>query len=115
MAVSTLQDLIEAASTAGGPRFPPSPKVKFGGIDPLGLRQINFDLMDEVLPGVNNVARHIRPFTVATWAWRRAARVAEAQGHREIAVDVLQDFVARVEVVYVWSQFIRNSDADLPG
>lgn len=115
MAVSTLQDLIEAASAAGGPSFPPSPKVKFGGIDPLGLRQINFDLMDEVLPGINNVARHIRPFTVATWAWRRAARVAEAQGHREIAVDVLQDFVARVEVIFVWSQFIRDSNADLPG
>lgn len=33
-----------------------------GGVDPLGLRQINFDLMNDVFPGLNNVARYIRPF-----------------------------------------------------
>jgi hypothetical protein len=27
----------------------------------------------------------------------------------------LQDFVDRVEVLYAWSQFLRNADADLPG
>ena len=111
----TLSELVAAAAAANDPSYPPPQKVKFGGIDPLGLRQINFDLMDRVLPGVNNVARHIRPFTVATWAWRRAGATAAALGKKQIAIDILQDFVARIEVVYVWSQFILDRNADLPG
>jgi hypothetical protein len=88
---------------------------KPGGVDPLGLRQINFDLMDEVLPGVNNVAQHIRPFTVVTWAWHRAAICARKLGKTSIFVAELQDFVDRVEVIYTWSQFLRNPTASLPG
>jgi hypothetical protein len=84
-------------------------------VDPLGLRQINFDLMDQVLPGLNNVARHIRPFVVVTWAWRRARQLAEARSVDEVSGDYLRDFVDRIEVIYAWSQFLRNSDADLPG
>src|SRR5262249_35840321 len=82
--------------------------------DPLGLRQINFDLMDEVLPGLNNVARHIRPFVVVAWAWRRAYRIAQSQKLKTIGVDVLQDFVDRIEVIYVWSHLLRHPDVDLP-
>src|SRR5260370_30750902 len=69
-----------AAAENDGPGFPPASIPKFGGVDPLGLRQINFDLMDEVLPGLNNVARHIRPFVVVAWAWRRANQLAESSG-----------------------------------
>ena len=86
-----------------------------GGVDPLGLRQINFDLMDQVFPGLNNVARHIRPFVVVAWAWRRANQLAKDRGSDKIPVDHLQDFVDRIEVIYVWSQFLRNPEADLPG
>jgi hypothetical protein len=80
---------------------------KFGGV--------NFDLMDQVLPGLNNVARHIRPFVVVAWAWRRANHLAQSQGADTIPLDLLQDFVDRIEVIYVWSQLLRNSRADLPG
>ena len=72
--------------------------AKFGGVHPLGLRQINFDLMDEVLPGLNNVARHIRPFVVIAWAWRRASQLAEASRKKTIPPELLQDFVDRIEV-----------------
>jgi hypothetical protein len=34
---------------------------------------------------------------------------------RCIPVDDLRDFVDRIEVIYAWSQFLRNPDADLPG
>ncbi|MDQ2665844.1 MAG: septum formation inhibitor-activating ATPase [Gemmatimonadota bacterium] len=88
---------------------------KFGGVDPLGLRQVNFDLMDEVFPGLNNVARHIRPFVVVSWAWRRANQLAQKLGTKTIKVEQLQDFVDRIEVIYVWSQFLRRPKADLPG
>jgi hypothetical protein len=111
----SLADLTTAAAAAVEPAFVSPSVPKFGGVDPLGLRQINFDLMDQVLPGLNNVARHIRPFVLVTWAWRRARRLAEALGIDEVPVDDLRDFVDRIEVIYAWSQFLRNSDADLPG
>jgi hypothetical protein len=55
----SLAGLTAAAGASDGPGFPPPNAVKFGGVDPLGLRQLNFNLMDEVLPGLNNVARGI--------------------------------------------------------
>lgn len=115
MATPTLEELKASAEDAHEPiltsRYVPS----LGGVDPLGLRQINFDLMDQVIPGLNNVAHHIRPFTVVTWAWWRAAHCADEQGMANIDVDLLKDFVDRVEVIYVWSQFVRDPNADLPG
>jgi hypothetical protein len=39
------------------PKLPLQP----GGVDPLGLRQLNLDLMDWALPGINNVTVLIRP------------------------------------------------------
>lgn len=108
-------DLSVAAAAADEPRFVSPAKTRFGGVDPLGLRQLNFDLMDEVLPGLNNVARHVRPFVVVTWAWRRALQVAQNRGVSVIKKTDLQDFVDRIEVLYVLSQMIRGTDPDLPG
>lgn len=91
-------------------------KTGVGGVDPLGLRQINFDLMNEVFPGLNNVARHIRPFTLVTWAWRRT--IALARERREkLPVSAHEDFVARVEVAFAWSmlQIYDAGDLELPG
>jgi hypothetical protein len=111
----SLADLTAAAAAADGPSFTPISQVQFGGVDPLGLRQINFDLMDRVFPALNNVARHIRPFVVVAWACRRAAQLATRQGADRIAEGDLVDFVNRIEVIYAWSQLVRNPDADLPG
>lgn len=96
--------LVEPAGTGGG------------GVDPLGLRQINFDLMNEVFPGLNNVARHIRPFTVVTWAWRRTISLARERAVR-LHVSDHEDFVARIEVAFIWSMLQKydSGDVDLPG
>lgn len=87
-----------------------------GGVDPLGLRQINFDLMNEVFPGLNNVARHIRPFTLVAWAWRRTIALARERKAR-LPVSQHEDFVARIEVAFVWSMLQRYEagSIDLPG
>ena len=113
--MATLAELTAASTAAQEPRFTTPGKTKFGGVDPLGLRQINFDLRDEVLPGLNNVARHIRPFVVVTWAWRRALQQAQALGEMTIRQGDLQDFVDRIEVLYALSQFLRDESTDLPG
>jgi len=115
MAQASLAELTARATAAVEPGFTPSSVPKLGGVDPLGLRQTNFDLMDRVFPGLNNVARHIRPFVVVTWAWRRANQLAQKQGARTIPIDHLRDFVDRIEVIYVWSQFLTDPSADLPG
>ena len=111
--MATLAELTAASTAAQEPRFTTPGRTKFGGVDPLGLRQINFDLRDEVLPGLNNVARHIRPFVVVTWAWRRALQ--QALGEMTIRQGDLQDFVDRIEVLYALSQFLRDESTDLPG
>lgn len=115
MARATINELVEAAANSSDPFFLPPLSISIGGVDPLGLRQINFDLMDEVLPGLNNVARHLRPFVVATWAWHRAIVVAKRQGSDGVNEEDILDFVDRVDVIYVWSQFLRDPNADLPG
>jgi hypothetical protein len=115
MAQPSLAELTRAAAEAEAPSFTDRSKVALGGVDPLGLRQINFDLMDKVLPGLNNVARHIRPFVVVTWAWRRAKQLAEQRGRGRVRIEELRDFVDRIEVIYAWSQFLLDPEADLPG
>ena len=115
MAQATISELTAAAASAKDPFLVPSLSIGIGGVDPLGLREINFDLMDRVLPGLNNVARHVRPFVVATWAWHRAAEVARQRGLDRVREEEILDFVDRVDVIYVWSQFLRNPNADLPG
>ena len=113
--MATLAELTAAATEAQEPRFTTPGRKNFGGVDLLGLRQINLNLMDELLPGLNNTARYVRPFVVVTWAWRRAERQAQALGRTKIKKCDLQDFVDRIEVLYAISQFLRDEQADLPG
>lgn len=115
MARPTIAELTDAAATATEPSLTRDLGIRPGGVDPLGLRQINFNLMDLVIPGLNNVARHIRPFTVMAWAWRRAALCARKSGATLEKKDLLLDFVARIEVIYVWSQLVYNPAVELPG
>jgi hypothetical protein len=115
MANTSLAELTAIAAAAEEPGFIPPIGIKPGGVDPLGMRQINFDLMDQVFPDLNNVTRHIRPFVVMTWAWQRANQLAQNHGKPQIDIDLLLDFVDRIDVIYVWSQFLRNPSADLPG
>ena len=107
--------MVATAAAATAPSVVNKLSVKPGGVDPLGLRQINFQLMDLVFPGFNNVARHIRPFTVVAWAWRRAAEIAGSTGDAAVSVDQMLDFTSRIEVIFAWSQFLADREADLPG
>ena len=111
----SLAEITQASASALSPSLNSPFTPSLGGVDPLGLRQINFDLMDLVLPGLNNVVRSIRPFTVMSWAWRRAALCAERAGKTMATVEELQDFVDRIEVLFVWSQLLRDGTVDLPG
>ena len=90
-------------------------RMAIGGVDPLGLRQINFDLMDQVLPDLNNVARHVRPYIVMAWAWRRVRTIVKSTGIKGAEDEQMRDFVDRLEAIYAWSQFLHMPQSDLPG
>lgn len=109
----TLEELMERSDTANEPQVIAASDISIGGVDPLGLRQINFDMMDQVLPSLNNVARHIQPFLFMTWAWRRAEKLTAEHGTHSVLE--LRDFVDRLETIYVWSQFLVDNETDLPG
>lgn len=114
MARPSLQDIDTSFAEQPGPRPVPRLNPRTGGVDPLGLRQINLDLMDEALPGINNVTRLIRPYSVMAWAWWKAGELARARGGN-VKLEDLQAFVARADVIFVWSQFLIGAGEELPG
>jgi hypothetical protein len=111
----TLDELLGEAGGARGPRLVAKSKIRLGGVDPLGLRQINFGLMDEVLPDLNNVAQHVRPYILMAWAWRRVRRIIGASAKSGATDEEMRDFVDRMEAIYAWSQFLVNRRSALPG
>lgn len=111
----TVQEIIDESALANGPRVSELVRIRPGGVDPLGLRQINFNLMDQLLPQLNNVARHVRPLSVMAWAWRCAWKSAERLGLEEVPPETLREMVDRIEVIYVWSQLLFHDSVDLPG
>jgi hypothetical protein len=86
-----------------------------GGVDPLGLRQLNLNLMDAALPGINNVTTHIRPYAFMAWAWWKAAQIAEERGETWAEAAELQEMVDRLEVLFVWSHFLAEEGEGVPG
>lgn len=76
------------------------------GVDPIGLRQLNLDLMDATVPGINNVTRHIRPYTFMAWAWWRASKYSKRKG---MTAETMHDLVARYEAMYAMSHSMMGS------
>lgn len=114
-AAPTLDQMVAQARAATGPRLVDTGKIRLGGVDPLGLRQINFGLMDEVLPDMNNVASHVRPYIIMAWAWRRVRRIIEAKPKLKVTDEQMRDFADRIEAIYAWSQFLIWDRPDIPG
>lgn len=113
--MSSLEDLLIEARQQIEAQPVVASKMGVGGVDPLGLRQINFDLMDQVLPDLNNVARYVRPYIVMSWAWRRVTKIVKSSGMKGAEDEQMRDFVDRIEAIYAWSQFLYGAQSGLPG
>lgn len=111
----SIDDLLLESASVSGPTLVGKKTPTVGGVDPLGLREINFDLMDQVLPGLNNVAEKVRPFVLITWAWRRARQIVEQDKRGGATDEDMRDFVDRIEAIYAWSQFLVDPKAGIPG
>jgi hypothetical protein len=80
--VMDLNELLDVARTAGEPQPVDRSKVGMGGVDPLGLRQINFGLMDRVLPTSTTSQATSGPYTLMAWPGGASAISSSAEGDR---------------------------------
>lgn len=110
-----LSELDEAIVALNGARPVPPLPMYVGGVDPLGLRQLNFGMMDRCIPGLNNAAWRLRPYVVMAWAWWQAARLAERDGMPVLPVMVGRRFADRVEVIFQAGQLVAGEFGSLPG
>jgi hypothetical protein len=108
-AAVTLQELVRR-----GPYLVEGLPHRPGGVDFLGLREVNLNLMQRLLPTVNNVVSHVRIYTVLAWAWWRAGELARQRG-TDPAPEQIVRFVERVEILFTWSHKLAGHAAGLPG
>lgn len=115
--MATLADINALDILAGwsGPRLVAKPPLRPGGVDPLGLRQVNFDLMDRCIPGLNNTATRLRPYALIAWAWWKAAELARSEVGDAVDPDLLKAYVDRVEVVFAVGHLVEGDFGGLLG
>ncbi|WP_025660150.1 hypothetical protein [Rhizobium sp. IBUN] len=101
-----LADIDQLFDETPGMRVVDELRTDESGVDPVGLRQLNLDLMDDAIPGINNVTRDCRPYTFMAWAAWKATQVAAAAGLDDPAV--IADLVDRYEALYAWSHLIAG-------
>lgn len=90
-------------------------KEESGGVDFLGLRQVNLALIDQFLPGINNVTYSLRPYSVMCWiAWgfRRAAQQA---GLKEVTRSQFDQFREKVEILFNWGHQLNRNGSGMVG
>jgi hypothetical protein len=86
------------------PRFNPGQ----GGVDFLGLRQVNLDLMAEYIPGINNVTRRIRPYSVMCWIyWKFYCLMKEKGVDSPNEADMIR-FKEKVESLFLWGHQLED-------
>jgi hypothetical protein len=86
-----------------GPCFVRLYRPDKGGVDFLGLRQVNLDLMSNCLPGINNVTRYIRPFSVVSWIYWKFYQLSEQTGSGKATEKDLKIWKEKVETLFTWS------------
>jgi hypothetical protein len=96
-----------------GPRFVAPYQQDNGGVDFLGLRQVNLELMALCLPGINNVTRYIRPFSLLSWIYWKFYGLAEKKGTTVTNKD-LQMWKEKVETLFTRGHKIQKTGG-IPG
>lgn len=86
-----------------GPCFVRPYRPDKGGVDFLGLRQVNLDMMSNCLPGINNVTWYIRPFSVVSWIYWKFYQLSERTGSGKATEKELRAWKEKVETLFTWS------------
>lgn len=96
------------------PYFVPPLRTGLTGVDFLGLRQVNFNLMDECLPGVSNATRYLRPFALACWIYWKFIELSDRKGRKTAQSDDLRIFMEKIETLFTWGHVLKGVRG-LPG
>lgn len=104
----------DARDLPQGPYLLPQFDPGRGGVDFLGLRQVNLDLMAECLPGINNVTFFIRPYSVLSWIYWKFHEAMKASGKDRASAKELISFREKVESLFLWGHQLNNVDG-IPG
>jgi len=91
-----------------GPHLLPEFDPGRGGVDFLGLRQVNLDLMAECLPGINNVTYYIRPYSVLSWIYWKFYESMKADAEDKPTAKELTRFKEKVESLFLWGHQLNN-------
>jgi len=86
-----------------------------GGVDFLGLRQVNLDLMYEFLPGINNLTEFVRPYSVMTWfAWAFNEEM-KREGVEDFNRKKYRLFREKVELLFGWGHQLEGTNRRMTG
>lgn len=86
-----------------------------GGVDFLGLRQANLDMMAGCIPGINNVTSYVRPYSLVCWIYWKFFGLCESMQLDEPTTDDIIMFGEKVESLFTWAHLLEGSPASLPG
>lgn len=95
------------------PHFVTAYRPEKGGVDFLGLRQANLDMMAVCLPGINNVTQYIRPFSVLSWIYWKFYQLSQGKGE-SVTPKELRDWKEKVEILFTWGHKLYGSGG-VPG
>ncbi|HEX7316683.1 MAG TPA: hypothetical protein VF297_22465 [Pyrinomonadaceae bacterium] len=104
-----------------GPRFVPPYRLNKSGVDFLGMRQVNLDMMINCLPGFNNATWYVRPFSVVSWIYWKFHQLSERRGSRKVTTEELKVWKEKVETLFTWGHKLEDvggipgTDAKAPG
>lgn len=97
------------------PFFLPPRTGENNGVDFLGLRQTNLDMMADMIPSINNVTDYIRPFSLVCWVFWKFYDLCSAAGLEDPSREDIDRFRERIEVLFSWGASMHQNGGRIPG
>ena len=94
--------------------FLPPLSAENNGVDFLGLRQVNLDMMAELIPATNNVTAYIRPFALLSWIFWKFHDLCDRSGLTQPSSEDMRKFRERIEVLFTWGARLHDAPR-IPG
>lgn len=86
----------------------PEFKIPTGGVDFLGLRQANLEMMRACLPGINNVTKYIRPYSLLSWIYWKFYQIGKLKDVKDATVKDIEKFRDKVELLFTWGHALQG-------